>query len=141
MQQDYDLVQKKGQCCGECVKSRCSMNNATYEMGAMWKSADSCTFYECSSSTAEITSYKKSCPVVQNCPSNRLTIKECCPYCESDSRPANEEQMDDFVHSPNKYTSIMSKETYRNHPCRRQCVKGAAPMMCNYTFLVGNLSL
>lgn len=132
-------MQKKGQCCGECVKRRCSMNNETYQIGTMWKSDDECTFYECSS-TAEITSYKKSCPQVQNCPSHRLTIKDCCTYCELDARPPNEDQMADFVHLPNKYTSIMAKETYRNHPCRRECVSGAAPQICNYTFLVNSCS-
>lgn len=128
-------MQKDDQCCGECVKRRCSMNNETYQIGAMWKSDDHCIFYECSAS-AEILSYKKSCPTAQNCPTNRLTIKDCCTYCELDARPPNEEQMADFVHMPNKYTSIMSKETYRNHPCRRECIKGAIPMICNYTFLV-----
>lgn len=128
-------MQKKGQCCGECVKRRCSMNNETYQIGAMWKSSDQCTFFECSA-TADITSYRKSCPIVQNCPTHRLTIKDCCTYCELDARSPNEEQLADFVHSPNKYTSIMAKETYRNHPCRRECVDGAAPMICNYTFLV-----
>lgn len=135
---------KKGQCCGECVKKRCTFQNVTYEIGDMWKSEDQCTFYECAKNqiddgivTAQITSYKKSCAAINNCPSNRLTIKDCCYFCQMESKSAdNQNHISDFVHTPDKYLAIMSRDTYLQHPCRRECIKGAPPMICNYTFLV-----
>lgn len=142
--QDYELVPKKGQCCGECVRKRCTFGNKTYEIGEMWKSVDECTFYECSKEQleddvvgAKMTSYKKSCPSVGNCPLNRIKTRNCCEYCESEVLAETEKgDSSDFVHPVDKYLEIMSKDTYLRHPCRRECVKGAQPMTCNYTFVV-----
>lgn len=134
------MVSKDGVCCGDCVKSRCSMNGKIYQKGEMWKSEDQCKFYECTAS-AEVTSYKKACPTVTNCPASRRIMKDCCEYCDlNESITSNDAHSNDFVHSPNKYLTQMAKETYRNHPCRRECIKGAAPMMCHYSFLVNSLN-
>lgn len=141
--QDYELVPKKGQCCGECVRKHCTFGNNTYEIGEMWKSEDECTFYECSKEHldgdvigAKMTSYKKSCPSVGNCPSKQIKVRDCCEYCAPESSVTENEDFSDFVHPVDKYLEVMSKETYLKHPCRRECVNGAPSMTCNYTFVV-----
>lgn len=141
--QDYELVPKKGQCCGECVKKRCSFNNETYNIGDMWKSEDQCTFYECAESrsgdgivSAQITSYQKSCPPINNCPANRVLMRDCCPYCGLETKQQANSSLSDFIHAPDKYNKIFSRDTYLTHPCRRTCVKGEPPKECRYTFVV-----
>lgn len=137
------MTQRKGQCCGECVKRKCMFNNKLYKIGEMWKSDDNCSFYECSANRidddveeAKINSFKKSCPAVKNCPSDRMVIKDCCPYCQLDEHITKDSDKSDFIHPTDKYTEIMSRETYMKHPCRRECVNGEPPKVCNYTFVV-----
>lgn len=144
--QEFELVSRKGQCCGECVPTKCSFNKRLYKIGEMWKSDDNCTFYECSKSrsgneddyviSAKINKYKKTCPPLGECPTNRIVIKDCCQTCQLDPKPANENQMSDFVHSTDRDSIIMSRDTYLNHPCRRKCRQGEPPKICNYTFMV-----
>lgn len=110
----------------------------------MWKSEDSCTFFECVSkkSGVKISSYRKSCPALQtNCPKHRRVVRDCCTYCSDDTNTTKRQQTDekDFIHKPDKYEEIMDPQTYLNHPCARQCKEGAEPMVCNYTFLVSVL--
>lgn len=145
--QDYELVPKKGQCCGECVRKRCTFNNQTYEIGDMWKSKDKCRFYECAGNQiaeniveAKVISYQKSCPQNDNCPSNQIYIKDCCSYCQMEQGPKDQSRLSDFVHAPDKYNAIMSRDTYRQHPCRRECIKDAPPKTCNYTFVVSRFT-
>lgn len=109
----------------------------------MWKSKDKCRFYECAGYQviediveAKIVSYLKSCPKLDNCPSNQIFMKDCCSYCQMDQKPTNQSGLSDFVHAADKYDAIMSRDTYRQHPCRRECINGAPPQTCNYTFVV-----
>lgn len=136
-------MQRRGQCCGECVKRKCLFNNKLYNIGEMWKSVDNCAFHECSANRidddveeAKISSFKKSCPVVKNCPTDRIVTKDCCPYCQINDNVARDTDKSEFIHSTDKYTSIMSHDTYMKHPCKRECVKGEPPKVCNYTFVV-----
>lgn len=112
----------------------------------MWKSDDKCKFYECSANPlnddiveAKIISYQKSCAKVINCPSKRIVMKDCCLQCEYDQSLSIESNLDDFVHSADKYTEIMSRELYLKHPCRRECIDGLPAKVCNYTFIVSIL--
>lgn len=141
--QDYDLVPKQGQCCGECIRKRCTFENTTYEIGDMWKSSDKCQFYECSANViadniteAKIVSYRKSCPELKDCPTKQVITKDCCMSCALDQQPANQSEWDDFVHWSDKYDDQMSKDTYLKHPCRRDCIVGATPKVCQYIFVV-----
>lgn len=109
----------------------------------MWKSSDKCQFYECSPNTiadniteAKIVSYRKSCPTLKNCPSNKTYMKDCCTFCAFDGQPTNQSEFDDFVHWADKYDGEMSRDTYLKHPCRRECISGASPRVCEYTFVV-----
>lgn len=109
----------------------------------MWKSTDKCQFYECSANAiadniteAKIVSYRKSCPPLQNCPSNKTYMKDCCTFCSFDQQPKNQSEFDDFVHWADKYDGEMSRDTYMRHPCRRECISGASPKVCEYIFVV-----
>lgn len=109
----------------------------------MWKSSDKCQFYECSANIlaeniteAKIVSYRKSCAVLKDCPPKQVITKDCCMHCASDQQPTNQSEWDDFVHWSDKYDEQMSKETYLQHPCRRECIVGATPKVCEYTFVV-----
>lgn len=134
---------KKGQCCGECVRKRCTFNNKTYNIGDMWRSKDKCRFYECAGSPiageiieAKVISYQKACPKLGDCPPNQIYMKDCCSYCQVDQLPTNQSDLSDFVHAPDKYDAIMSRDTYLTHPCRRECISGAPAKTCEYTFVV-----
>lgn len=114
----------------------------------MWKSNDKCRFYECSANPlnddiveAKIISYQKSCPKVESCPSKQIVMKDCCLHCEYQQSPTTESDIDDFVHSADKYTDIMSREKYLKHPCRRECIDGLPAKVCNYTFVVSIVHL
>lgn len=109
----------------------------------MWKSKDQCRFFECASNhvgdgivEAKVVSYQKSCPKIDNCPTNQIYIKDCCSYCQMNDTAATESDLSDFVHAPDKYASDMARETYLTHPCRRECINGAPTKMCKYRFVV-----
>lgn len=46
--------------------------------------------------------------------------------------------IDDFVHNSKKHAEASSRDTYLNHPCRRECIKDSPAKVCNYTFSVSN---
>lgn len=78
------MVTNAGQCCGECVQKKCKFNGNIYDVGAMWKGADGCSFYECAKNEfgVKIASYKNACPKLSACPSGKFYTKDCCQYCE-----------------------------------------------------------
>lgn len=138
MTQGVSLI-KEGQCCGECIQTHCLFNNQTYKPGDVWRSEDNCLFYECAEILDEenvgvkVSSYKKACPELENCPPDQVVVRDCCPTCESIQMEANEVDGNFFTN----HDVTMSKDTYRNHPCRRECVENAPPKTCNYKFVVG----
>lgn len=110
----------------------------------MWKSADGCTFYECSNTNGRpsVTVFKKKCPKL-NCPIHKRIDKDCCMICvdddsagKHDSKSYIGEDDHEFVYKPDKYADIMNPDTYLKHPCFRECKENAAPKICNYTFVV-----
>lgn len=153
--QEFELVTRPDQCCGECVQTKCrsdssspSSNETTgavlHAVGDMWKDPDGCTFYECvrtADDRLDITSYRKTCaPLTESCPHNRLELHDCCPVCAADtdssfdkSAPAAHES---YTFNATQQAIIMDPDTYLRHPCARDCQLGAAPMVCHYTFLV-----
>lgn len=81
------MVTPPGQCCGECVQTKCKSNGRIHKVGDMWKSDDNCTFFECvlRPEGVRVSSYKKSCPpVTAGCPRHKIMVRECCSYCEQD---------------------------------------------------------
>lgn len=129
---------KEGQCCGECVQKHCVFKNQTYNPGDVWRSDDKCLYYECAEVFGEdgvgakVTSYKKACPKLEHCPSNHVFFKDCCAFCKSMPSEENADTTDFFAN----HDETMAQDTYLNHPCRRECVKGATPKMCTYKFVV-----
>lgn len=79
------MVAKEGQCCGECIQTKCRADGELYNVGNMWKSKDGCTFSECvqKGDSVSISSYKKTCPELKNCPKEKTYIKDCCSYCKT----------------------------------------------------------
>lgn len=140
------MVVKKDECCGKCVPKRCHFKNQTYNIGDIWKSEDSCLFYECAESFVDndfgtkILTFKKSCPaLVKNCPPKEVYFKDCCPICKSSHHlKEGETSTFDFMNL-NEKMHIFSRDTYLKHPCRRECVKNEAPKTCNYKFVVSSM--
>lgn len=82
--QEYELIVPEGRCCGDCVQTKCKSDNGTvYDIGKMWRSADTCTFYECVLQNGHpiVSSYRKSCPPLRNCPKEKIELQNCCPVC------------------------------------------------------------
>lgn len=153
---------KEGQCCGECVQTKCRAEGKIYQIGDMWKSNDGCTFSECvrKGDSVSVSSFKKTCPELKNCPKGKVFVKDCCSYCESGKQAADndgmnnldycfvtlangfilEETSHEFIFDSEKFAKILDKETYLNHPCVRDCQDGTPPMTCNYTFMVRQVS-
>ncbi|XP_055302470.1 uncharacterized protein LOC129568512 isoform X2 [Sitodiplosis mosellana] len=131
-------VPKEGQCCGECIRKHCVFQNQTYSPGDVWRSEDNCLFYECAETFegdivgTKVSSYKKACPKLENCPTNQVFSKGCCAFCKSNSSTENEETDDSFAN----HDETMSKDTYLNHPCRRECIQNTTPRTCSYKFVL-----
>lgn len=142
-------MHRKNQCCGECVATKCAFNGRLYKIGEMWKSNDNCTFYECGKSrsgteddyviSAKINKYQKACPPMEECQPSHVVVKDCCKVCDTtilvkDATTSTDNS--EFVHPIDRNTDLFSRDTYIDHPCRRECRKGAPPMTCQYTFMV-----
>lgn len=89
--QEYEMVIPNDQCCGECVQTKCKSDNGTlYAVGEMWKSKDTCTFYECVERTSHkgvsVYSYRKSCAKLDDCPPHQIVTHDCCPTCDRSKR-------------------------------------------------------
>lgn len=139
---------RKNQCCGECVATKCSFNNKLYNIGELWKSDDNCTFFECSESikgssgdyvtSAQINKYSKACPPLGECPSNRITTKNCCQTCQLEPKLENKNSKTVFTYPGDQNNITFSSDTYLKHPCRRKCRQGQPALTCNYKFIVSN---
>lgn len=72
-----------GECCGTCAPTFCKYGESKFKIGEIWKSSDNCTINECidKGSDVVVMSYKKSCPILKNCPEDNTEIRDCCPYC------------------------------------------------------------
>lgn len=80
-----DFIYKKlpGKCCGTCVPTFCTSKEKKYKIGEIWKSFDNCTVNECINNGDDVvvTSYRKSCPQIKNCPQENIEFRDCCPFC------------------------------------------------------------
>lgn len=95
-----------GQCCGQCVKTKCKFNNQLHGVGETWKSPDNCVMFECirkvrlaknhckntriierimfifQEEGASTVNYTKKCPPLPRmCKQENILIKDCCEYC------------------------------------------------------------
>lgn len=140
----FDYVRKEGECCGSCIQKKCMLDDKFYAVGELWQSADKCMFYQCQESgngLLEISEYSKSnCPKLPpNCPKHEIYIENCCQLCNATfEHLAAASESSDIVLSSNE-TDYLDTETYRRHPCVRDCEEGAEPMICQYKFVVGDV--
>lgn len=72
-----------GKCCGECVKTKCVVDNMLYEIGALWKSEDNCTTFTCNIKDEQtyISSMMETCPDISKCPPLMRYRDGCCDKC------------------------------------------------------------
>lgn len=82
---DFTYKAIPNECCGKCVASFCTIGDKTFKVGEIWKSANNCTVNECIDTGSEliVSSYKKSCPKLKNCPEDNVELRDCCPYCNN----------------------------------------------------------
>jgi integrin beta 3 len=73
-----------GKCCGECVKTKCIMDDKLYKIGESWSSADNCTTYECNIKDTQtfISSMMPTCPDISSCPLTSRYKDGCCESCK-----------------------------------------------------------
>uniref|UniRef100_A0A7G3ARV2 Putative multicopper oxidase n=1 Tax=Lutzomyia longipalpis TaxID=7200 RepID=A0A7G3ARV2_LUTLO len=128
---EYELKIIKGQCCGQCVQTKCKFNDTLYSVGETWKSEDHCALYECTKKddTVTVASYTKQCPKLPACKKKDIYVKDCCQYCN----PRH-----GMGHTTNKHADPEDEDynPYDKHPCKRPCVEGAQPMVCRYKFII-----
>lgn len=72
-----------GECCGKCFTTFCAVDEKKFKVGEIWKGFDNCTVNECIDTGTDliVTSYKKNCPQLKNCPPGNIEMRDCCPYC------------------------------------------------------------
>lgn len=153
---EYELVIASGQCCGHCEQRKCKYDGEVYTVGETWKSPDNCTFYECTRNTEmntiNVSSYRKSCPKLLNCPQKNIVYQDCCQYCNEVNKynkdirnvyrtshkdittDDDDTTNDDIKEEEEDEIDYMNEETYTNHQCTRDCKDNEMPMTCKYTF-------
>lgn len=82
---EYKLLPNK--CCGECIKTKCVVDNKLYEIGAEWQSADNCTSFLCGIKDGQtvITSMMQTCPDISKCPPLMRYRDGCCEKCKMET--------------------------------------------------------
>lgn len=80
---DFAYKTLPNECCGKCFATVCTSDDKKFKAGDIWKSADNCTVHECIDTGSDlfVTSYKKNCPKLKNCPQENIETRDCCPYC------------------------------------------------------------
>lgn len=112
------------------MKNSCIHGEKVYKPGDIWKSDDNCTVNECIDNGIQInvSSFKKSCPELKNCPQEFIQTKDCCQFCNyRTQRFFNANEV-----NPLEFTN---KDVYNAHPCARECVNGKS-LTCNYEFVI-----
>lgn len=80
----FEFKSIPNQCCGECIKTKCIVDNKLYNFGEKWQNEnDNCTTFECDVNDGQIVikSNKRTCPDISKCPSKKRTSDGCCEFC------------------------------------------------------------
>uniref|UniRef100_A0A182JMG1 Multicopper oxidase n=1 Tax=Anopheles atroparvus TaxID=41427 RepID=A0A182JMG1_ANOAO len=123
-------------CCPQCVQARCKFDERFYREGESWESPDGCVVYRCAKEDGflAISSSRKQCPVVDSCPVQDLIDSGCCRVCNrTDSRAASM-PASPTVEENVQGVDFFDEQSYRDHPCRRECTLGRRPETCYYRF-------
>uniref|UniRef100_A0A182N4J6 Multicopper oxidase n=1 Tax=Anopheles dirus TaxID=7168 RepID=A0A182N4J6_9DIPT len=127
-------------CCPQCVQARCKFDEQFYREGQTWTSPDGCLLYRCATENGflAISSSRKQCPPVGSCPEQNVIERDCCRVCgnaESRRVPASVAPATAATTvDPEEGTDFAEEQSYRNHPCRRECTLGRKPETCYYRF-------
>ncbi|KFB43437.1 laccase 1 [Anopheles sinensis] len=122
-------------CCPQCVQARCKFDERFYRAGESWESPDGCLEYRCNKEDGffAISSSRKQCPPVGNCPTQDLVDNGCCKVCNrTDSRA--ETSRTSPLEEDVEGVDFFDEQSYRDHPCRRECTLGRRPETCYYRF-------
>uniref|UniRef100_A0A182VY04 Uncharacterized protein n=1 Tax=Anopheles minimus TaxID=112268 RepID=A0A182VY04_9DIPT len=123
-------------CCPQCVQAQCKFDDQFYREGESWASPDGCLLYRCikESGFLSISSSRKQCPPLGNCPDQYVVERDCCRVCnytesktvsESTTVPSTEQE---------EGVDFYEEQSYSNHPCKRVCTLGRKPETCYYRF-------
>lgn len=102
-----------------------------------------CRTYECAKTSngnkveVNIFSNQISCPNIGNCSKNRVQYKDCCPHCD-DGTSSDSTNKRNLLRIDENHDTLIPRDTYINHPCRRECVKNNTKT-CTYKFVVSDL--
>ncbi|XP_035891289.1 laccase abr2 isoform X1 [Anopheles stephensi] len=122
-------------CCPQCVQARCKFDDQFYREGQSWASPDGCLLYRCAKDGGflSISSSRKQCPVVGNCPEQNVVERDCCKVCNYTAEP----RMESTTAAPveqEEGVDFYEEQSYSNHPCKRVCTLGRKPETCYYRF-------
>lgn len=84
LRQGHELKPVPNKCCGECIKTKCVVENKLYEIGAEWTSTDNCTTFACNIKDGQtfISSMMPTCPDVSKCAPSLRYNDGCCEKCK-----------------------------------------------------------
>lgn len=74
-----------GKCCGQCVQTKCIVNENVYDIGEKWKDPnDNCTEFSCESRNNQpvISGVQETCPDVSQCAEHLKYKDGCCMKCQ-----------------------------------------------------------
>lgn len=116
------MVPSTVQCCGECVRKRCTFKNQTFNIGDTWSSEDKCRVYKCTPN------------LMGNLTEAKIVLHE--KPCTTNISIFNNFDKDFLLHAEEDSDAAMSQETYVKHPCRRECTTMPEYKICYYKFFV-----
>ncbi|XP_065091239.1 uncharacterized protein LOC135712206 [Ochlerotatus camptorhynchus] len=116
-------------CCPQCVQAMCRFNDRFYSEAESWESPDGCLRYRCVNENGllSITSERKQCPMMMDCPPENVIEQNCCSAC-------NITMVDPVTPMPRTGIEYYDELDYSDHECKRECMRGRKPMTCYYRF-------
>jgi len=80
----YELKPIPNKCCGECIKTKCVVDNKLYSIGEEWSSVDNCTQFACNIKDGQtfISTMAPTCPDISTCSPAQRYNDGCCEKCK-----------------------------------------------------------
>ncbi|KAF5285691.1 hypothetical protein FQR65_LT13076 [Abscondita terminalis] len=87
----WEYKESQSSCCGECEQVACVVDGALRQPAENWTSTDGCITYFCDKVKDQfmIASMQESCPDIEGCPVEDITVKGCCEVCSYSRSQAN----------------------------------------------------
>ncbi|XP_058451938.1 uncharacterized protein LOC131430754 [Malaya genurostris] len=127
----FSLQYSDQHCCPQCVQTMCRFDDRFHSDGESWDSLDGCMCYRCikDNGILSISSERPRCPVLIDCPPEHVVEEKCCSVCNV-TKPVP------VMPDPRKETEFFNELDYRNHMCKRECLRGRKPQTCYYKFSI-----